>query len=343
MKEDEENSSFIPPAPLKTAVLFIVFNRLDTAKRVLSAIKRAKPPRIYIAADGPRDSRPGEASHVKAVRDYVLSQIDWGCEIKLLFREKNLGCKMAVSSAIDWFFQNEEMGIILEDDCLPGLSFFWFCEELLERYHSNVMVMHIAGGSYVPSQDNSYSYHFVRTGGIWGWASWRRAWRLYELEMESWPRVHAEKQLDDLFRGEKEMLRFYKGVFKRAYQNIYTWDYQWVYTRIVNKSLNIMPDKNLVVNIGLGAPTATHTGLDDKRFSAMPLCDVHFPLNHPKDFVIDEKFDRDNFKYITRETFSLKVRKIVSNVLLARLGAFLKNNYPYLYINLKRMASACNK
>ena len=117
---------FIPPHPLETAVLFLVFNRLDTTKQVFEAIRQAKPPRLYVAADGPRESKEGEKEKVKAVRKYVMDNIDWKCEVKTLFRDKNLGCKMAVSGAIDLFFENEEMGIILEDDCLPNQSFFGF-------------------------------------------------------------------------------------------------------------------------------------------------------------------------------------------------------------------------
>ena len=119
-------SNFTPPHPLNTAVLFLVFSRLDTTKQVFESIRQAKPPRLYIAADGAREVKEGEAEKVKAVRDYITSNIDWECEVKTLFREQNFGCKMAVSGAIDWFFQNEEMGIILEDDCLPSQSFFGF-------------------------------------------------------------------------------------------------------------------------------------------------------------------------------------------------------------------------
>ena len=128
------NSVFVPPCPLNTAVLFLIFNRLDTTKRVFEAIRQAKPSKLYIAADGARNNKEGESEKVKAVRDFIINNIDWQCEIKTLFREKNPGGKYAVSSAITWFFENESMGIILEDDCLPIQSYFWYCEELLERY-----------------------------------------------------------------------------------------------------------------------------------------------------------------------------------------------------------------
>ena len=130
-------NEFKPPHQLNTAVLFLVFNRLKTTKQVFKAIRKAKPPRLYIAADGARIDQKDESKKVIEVREYISSNIDWECEVKTLFRERNHGCKLAVSEAIDWFFENEEMGIILEDDCLPSQSFFWFCEELLEKFKND--------------------------------------------------------------------------------------------------------------------------------------------------------------------------------------------------------------
>ncbi len=153
-------SEFVPSKPLETAVLFLVFNRLDTTKQVFEAIKEAKPPRLYIAADGARKDKSGEEEEVKAVREYVMKNIDWDCEIKTLFREKNFGCKYAVSGAIDWFFENEEQGIILEDDCLPSQSFFWFCEELLERYKDDMRIFMIAGTSYLFNEYEAINDYF---------------------------------------------------------------------------------------------------------------------------------------------------------------------------------------
>ena len=144
-----KTKEFIPPYPLKTAVLFLIFNRLDTTKQVFEEIRKAKPPRLYIAADGPRENKEGEKEKVGAVRKYVLENIDWNCEVKTLFRDKNLGCGKAVSQAITWFFENEEMGIILEDDCLPSQSFFWFCEKLLKKYNKEKRIMLITGTSYL--------------------------------------------------------------------------------------------------------------------------------------------------------------------------------------------------
>lgn len=163
-------SVFTPPYPLNTAVLFLVFNRPDTTKQVFEAIRKAKPPRLYVAADGPRLNRAGEEEKVKAVREYLMDNIDWSCEVKTLFRQENLGCKYAVSGAITWFFEHEEMGIILEDDCLPSQSFFWFCEELLNRYNNDTRIFLISGFNSINKwKNNSFDYLFSYYGSIWGW------------------------------------------------------------------------------------------------------------------------------------------------------------------------------
>ena len=165
---------------MKTPVLFLVFNRPDTTKQVFEAIRQAQPPRLYIASDGHRSDREGEWEKVKTVRDYVVNNIDWDCEVKTLFREKNLGCRIAVSTAISWFFENEEQGIILEDDCFPDQSFFPFCEELLWKYQDDKRIMMITGTNSLGTwKSELQSYHFSIYGSIWGWATWKRAWNLY--------------------------------------------------------------------------------------------------------------------------------------------------------------------
>ena len=187
---------FTPTAPLKTAVLFLIYKRLDTARRVFEVIRVARPPRLYVASDGPRESKEGEAEKVQAVRDYVMSHIDWDCEVKTLFREKNLGCKYAVSGAISWFFENEEMGIILEDDCLPSMSFFWFCEELLDKYKDDERIVNITGCNFQQGRNNTgYSYYFSIYSHIWGWAGWRSSWRYP-------PFVLRNRKADELYGGE---------------------------------------------------------------------------------------------------------------------------------------------
>lgn len=249
---------FVPPHPLKTPVLFLIFNRLDTTKQVFEAIRKAEPPRLYIASDGPRENKEGEKEKVETIRKYVLEHIDWDCEVKTLFRDKNLGCGKAVSQAITWFFENEEMGIILEDDCLPSQSFFWFCEELLERYKDDERIGMISGFNYgYTNRLIKYSYYFSKYPMIWGWASWRNRWLNCDFNMNNLYEVELTKQLLLIFDNKKykEKMNILKAVKENK---IDTWDYQWSFNLYLNNQLTIIPKNNYIINIGFGYD-ATHT------------------------------------------------------------------------------------
>ncbi len=172
---------------LTSPVLFLIFNRPETTEQVFSAIKKAQPPRLYIAADGPRSEYPNDAESCDISRA-IATNVDWDCEVKTLFQDQNLGCRLAVSGAVDWFFEQETEGIILEDDCLPDQSFFLFCQELLEQYRDDTRIMQIGGTNYqFGKKRTNYSYYFSRYGHLWGWASWRRAWSFYDEKMKQWP------------------------------------------------------------------------------------------------------------------------------------------------------------
>jgi hypothetical protein len=274
-------AKFTAPNRLKTAVLFLVFNRLDTTKQVFQSIRQAKPPRLYIASDGPRVDHEGDAQNVSAVRDYIIKNIDWECEIRTLFRDHNLGCKYAVSGAITWFFENEEYGIILEDDCLPSQSFFWFCEELLERYKDDTRVWHISGDNFQEKiKRGDASYYFSKYTHIWGWASWANRWSMYDVEMKSFETFDKQNKISSVF-GEKKSQRYWLAVFKEVFLGkIDTWDYQWVYAIMSNSGLNVMPNQNLISNIGFGID-ATHTKDLDSQLSKIPRTDLLAPLHHP--------------------------------------------------------------
>jgi hypothetical protein len=250
------SDKFTPLKPLKTAVLFLVFNRLDTTKEVFEAIREAKPPRLYVAADGARESKENEDEKVKQVRDYIMSNIDWDCEVKTLFREQNFGCKMAVSGAIDWFFDNEEMGIILEDDCLPSQSFFWFCEELLVRYKDDTRVGQISGDNFQKGiKRGNADYYFSIYNHIWGWASWADRWKNYDVDLKT---IDNTTFIDKLFSSKKSSI-YWKDIFKKMKnKKIDTWDYQWTFTLWNNNQLTVLPNVNLIKNIGFGED-ATHT------------------------------------------------------------------------------------
>jgi hypothetical protein len=288
--QEISSNTFIPPHPLKTAVLFLVFNRPDTTKQVFEAIRQAKPPRLYVAADGPRADKAGEVEKVEQTRR-IATQVDWECEVKTLFREKNLGCRVGVSSAIDWFFENEEEGIILEDDCLPSQSFFWFCEELLELYRDDTRIMAISGDNFQkgPAR-NEFSYYFSRFNHCWGWASWRRAWSYYEKDMQSWPYIVDNDYMQDILL-DKAVVKYWSKLFEIAYKNeIDTWDYQWTFSCWIQNGLTVLPNVNLVSNIGFDGD-ATHTTGEDCAYSKIPVFNLSFPLKHPNWMIRDDRAD----------------------------------------------------
>jgi hypothetical protein len=312
---------FIPPHPLKTAVLFLVFNRLDTTKQVFEAIRQAKPPRIYIAADGARVDKEGETEKVQAVRDYVMANIDWECDVKTLFREQNLGCKYAVSGAITWFFDQEEQGIILEDDCLPSQSFFWYCEELLAKYKDDESVYLVSGDSRASeSFDMKEDYGFCKYPMIWGWASWARAWKQYDPEIKDWP-IQCEN-LTLSISAYKPTVNFWTNTFDRMFQKeIDTWDYQFSYLLLKNKGKCIVPRVNLITNVGFGAD-ATHTFSAESEAANRKRHEINIPLTHSpspdSELKINDFYDKNEFS-----TKSLIVRAINK---LARLTIGRINN-----------------
>ena len=293
---------------MKTAILFLVFNRPDTTRKSFEAIRQARPERLYIGADGARPEREGEQAKVDAVRKYILDNIDWDCEVRTLFRGKNLGCRNAPVSAIEWFFENEEEGIILEDDCVPGPSFFKYCSELLERYRNEPRVMCISGNVFHSSRKvGNHSYYFSRLPHIWGWASWRRAWRLYDVDMKSYPEFKKKNKIAQFFKRHKEqqfLLYNFSAIFKGE---IDTWDYQWLFAILNNNGMACTPKNNLVENIGLG-DDATHTvGWPDQP-PAKPLT---FPMTHPEKIDVLSDIDSLTMKvlFIPRPLLYRAIRK----------------------------------
>lgn len=281
--------NFVPPGFLTTPVLFLIFNRPDATQKVFNAIKRAKPKQLYVVADGPRKDKEGEKEKCEQARK-IIEQVDWNCEVKTLFRDKNLGCKIAARSAIDWFFENVEEGIILEDDCLPSQSFFWFCQELLRKYRNDTRIMMISGDNYQFGRKKSEgSYYFSKYALLWGWATWRRAWRYYDVGMKSFEKFKTESQIKNIFRT-KQQQKYWMDAFQKVYDNkIDTWDYQWVYACCINNGLCILPNDNLISNIGFGLHS-THTPDENSIFSKMKTKDIT-EIIHPEFVLVDQEVD----------------------------------------------------
>ncbi len=313
---------FFPKKPLKTAVLFLAFNRLETTSVVFDCIRKAKPPRLYIAVDGPRTSVPGEFEKVMRVRKYLEDNIDWECDVKKLFREKNYGCKISVSSAISWFFEEEDQGIILEDDCVPSLSFFWFCEELLAKYKYDHTIHLISGDSRGPdSFGMNESYSFCKYPMIWGWASWSRVWRNYDPSISDWP--YFKKKYVQNISSHKSTVKFWIKTFDALYNNeIDTWDYQLCFLLFKSQGKCIVPGKNLVSNIGFGV-SATHTHDKNSIDSNRDRFELVFPLDHNVSHESESKINN----YYDRIHFCLKPIhvRIFNKFILKIKSALIKN------------------
>lgn len=292
-------------------VLFIIFSRPETTARVFAAIREARPPRLYVAADGARPDRPGEAGACAAARA-AATAVDWPCEVKTLFREKNLGCKGAVSSAISWFFEHEEEGIILEDDCLPDGSFFDYCGELLERYRNDEKVMHIGGANFQDGiSRGSGSYYFSAYAHVWGWASWRRAWKRYNLSLEGYA---GRKLFLEVF-GEKAPAAYWEKVMQGVRDGkVNTWDYQWLYSIWASGGLAVVPNTNLITNIGFGQGS-THLANAASRFANMPRGSLNQPLSHPASVVKDLEADAYTFRHHYSRPLAEKIMDKLRNAL----------------------------
>ena len=281
------------PYLLKTSVLFIVFNRFETTKQVFMSIKKARPPKLYIASDGPRDLVEGEIEKVNYIRNFINSNIDWDCEVKTLYRDQNLGCKLAVSGAIDWLFENEDMGIILEDDCLPTNSFFQFMEESLERYQKTLSVLMVSGYNgfnfKIPFSNDIFKSKFC---SVWGWGTWRDRWLMYDLNIKSWNKYYNQNDLSSHF-----YFNFVKNKFVQHFDDVRfysydTWDFQLQYLAFSKNLCCLYPKINQVENIGFVGAHSTGKTYSHK-VKANEFFDLDYKIIKPSyfyDFMIELKY-----------------------------------------------------
>jgi hypothetical protein len=216
--------------------------------------------------------------------------VNWDCEVLKNYSDVNLGCKRRVSSGLDWVFDTVEEAIILEDDCLPHPTFFRFCEEMLEKYRDDERIAMISGDNFqFGRKRRGYGYYFSRYPHIWGWASWRRAWDNYDVDMKLWPKIRDGGWLEDLL-GDRKSVWYWKYKFENVYQGkIDTWDYQWTFACWIQSALTVIPNVNLVSNIGFGIK-AVHTQ-DKDKFAQMEIESMSFPISHPDYILRDSKAD----------------------------------------------------
>lgn len=305
---------------MKSPVLLIVFNRPETTKQVFEKIAANKPPKIYIAADGPREGNKKDLIGCKQVRD-IVSNIDWDCEVKLNFHKNNLGCKLAVSSAINWFFDNEEEGIILEDDTVPHPDFFEYCKAMLEKYRDNNRVMMISGYNPLGKNLKSNSSFFSDNPAVWGWASWRRSWKSYDVDLKEWPNVIFKNYLYSKF--PRFVARYYMDAFDSVREGIIdTWDYQLGYCIMSHQGLTLKPMANLIKNIGV---VGAHSSMqDENHFVEFGAIDIKY-LEYPNYVIPDVGMDNNFYnKYLKKMSLKFYISKLLKKL---RLYNFIKDIY----------------
>jgi hypothetical protein len=305
-------------------VLFLIFSRPSTTELVFEEIRKAKPTKLFIAADGPRKNKPGEKEKCDAARA-IISKVDWDCEVKTLFRDENLGCGPAISGGITWFFDHVEEGIILEDDTKPSPDFFRFCAEMLEYYRNDDRVMEISGSSLENklTLNYKYSYFFSDWDHIWGWATWKRAWKYYDYSMTRYPEIMEKRLLINNYTSIYEQF-FMEHLMHRAYyesDKVTWWDIQWGFARKINSGLVVVPTKNMVINLGFGGDATNTT--DGSKFAKMKIEKMEFPIKHPQFVIRDKMIDDEIFRqYLTTPLSRLKGK--IKYITPAWLYDFLK-------------------
>ncbi|WP_445631785.1 glycosyltransferase family 2 protein [Nostoc sp. DSM 114167] len=306
---------------MQTPVTFIIFKRPQTTEKVFEAIRQAKPTRLFVIADGPRTDREGEAEKCEATRA-VIERVDWNCEVIKNYSDINLGCAKRVSSGLSWVFNNVEETIILEDDCIPHPTFFRFSQELLEKYRNDTRIATISAQNLqLEKKRTNYSYYFSRYNHCWGWASWRRAWQHYDLTIKLWKEVQAENLLHDILIDQKAV-NSWQRIFQSVYDNPtgITWDYQWTFACWMQGSLSIIPNVNLISNVGVGADATHFTSNQEFSFINMPIQAMEFPLKHPP-FIV-RNVEADNFiqktvyKATTLDIFKEEVKKRLNYLMI---------------------------
>lgn len=272
-------AGLVSEPPLRAPVALFLYARPDTTAQVFQAIRAARPLQLFLVADGPRAGDPAGAARCAAARD-VVAQVDWDCAVATNYAPSNLGLKARIETGLDWLFAQVEEAIVLEDDCLPDPSFFHYAAELLARFRDEPRVMNISGSNFqFRARHGDASYYWSRYPHVWGWATWRRAWRHYDGAMRRWPELRGNGWLEDLL-GDPRAARYWSLLFEQVFSRGHTWDYPWLLACWLNDGLSAVPNSNLVTNLGFRAD-ATHTRENSSLFSNMPLEPLAFPLTHP--------------------------------------------------------------
>ena len=297
---------------MQTPVLLIIFNRFDTTVQVIEKLREVQVQKLYIYCDGGRENKVGEMEELQKVQTNVLGEIDWPCKVSTNFREQNEGPRLAIGHAVSWFFESEEEGIILEHDCVPNLSFFNFCEQMLEHYRPNERVMHISGDNFQFGRTyGDGSYYFSRITHIWGWATWKRAWKNYDVELRSFPEFLSKDKISFTV-PYKFGKKYWINILQACYEGkVESWDYQWNYVLLNLDGLSILPNVNLVGNVGFDSLALNTTNPNHKtaRMKTVVLDNVI----HPTEIIIQHEADKRTLRSVVNPSvFRYFLDKILS-------------------------------
>lgn len=300
-------------------ILLVIFKRKDAALKTLQAIKTVKPAKLYIAADGARETVEGELEKVEDTRQAILDAIDWECEVKTRFSEKNQGCANGVYNAINWLFDHEDRGIVIEDDCVMQNCFFKFTEELLERYKDDNRIGMICGANYAEQTSIPDSYVFSRYKSCHGWATWKRAWKLMDMEM-SWRKSPYSKSVIGNMGYHSKDKHYWNYRLKAIDLNdVSAWDWQWYFTLAANNMLAIIPKYMLTTNIGFGKDATHTTSHATKQYISSK--SLEFPLQHPRYVIPYEPFEKAFYKgnntllNSIKQLIPFKIKHIIKNII----------------------------
>jgi hypothetical protein len=278
---------------VRSPVALMIFNRPQHTQRVFEEIAKARPQRLLVIADGPR---PGNSDDVRLCADAraIVEKVDWDCEVLKNYADINQGCAHRPSSGLSWVFEQVDEAIILEDDCVPHPSFFKYCDDLLGHYRYDERVMHISGNNFFPEKEAARgSFSFCIHTLSWGWATWRRAFQHYDFHLKLWPELRDTNWLMDIL-GDRVAADHWKRIFELTYtdvEKVNTWDFQWLFACWAQGGLSVIPNRNLVSNIGYGKD-ATHTKHDGDAMSNRALAEMNFPLKFPAAVIRDFDTDR---------------------------------------------------
>ena len=263
---------------LEIPVVYVIFNRPQPTAKTFQRIREAQPTRLFLVSDAARHDRPGEAEQVAESR-HIAEQVDWDCDVYKIYAAKNMGCGARISSAITEAFQSVDRLIVLEDDCLAEPTFFSFCHQLLDRYQHDQRVMHISGNNFqLGRQRTDASYYFSKYAHCWGWATWRRAWKKFDLRASAWPAFRDQGHLASVCDNAREVA-YWSEMYDRVYEGqSQSWAFPWSLTCWMNHGLSILPSVNLVSNIGFDQQ-ATHTNRKSP-VEALPTEPIH-QMIHP--------------------------------------------------------------